>query len=119
MSENRIPNHIAIIMDGNGRWATKRGKPRLFGHKAGIESLKRTINACLDFNIRVLSIFAFSTENWKRPKEEIDGIFSLVEEFSDEDLTPLIEKGVQIRTMGDLTKLPENLQKSLNRVIQK
>ena len=113
MTESRIPNHIAIIMDGNGRWATKRGKPRLFGHRAGIESLKRTIFACLDFKIKVLSIFAFSTENWKRPKEEVDGIFNLVEEFTEDSFKPFMDNGVKIRTMGDLSKLPDKLKNLL------
>ncbi len=113
MTESRIPNHIAIIMDGNGRWATKRGKPRLFGHKAGVESLKRTIFACLDFKIKVLSIFAFSTENWKRPKEEVDGIFNLVEEFTEESFKPFMDSGIKIRTMGDLSKLPDKLKNLL------
>lgn len=113
MTESRIPNHIAIIMDGNGRWATKRGKPRLFGHKAGVESLKRTIFACLDFKIKVLSIFAFSTENWKRPKEEVDGIFNLIEEFTEDSFKPFMDNGVKIRTMGDLSKLPDKLKNLL------
>lgn len=113
MTESRIPNHIAIIMDGNGRWATKRGKTRLFGHKAGVESLKRTIFACLDFKIKVLSIFAFSTENWKRPKEEVDGIFNLIEEFTEDSFKPFMDNGVKIRTMGDLSKLPDKLKNLL------
>lgn len=119
MKENSIPNHIAIIMDGNGRWATKQGKPRLFGHRAGVESLKRVINACLELKIKVLSIFAFSTENWKRPKQEVDGIFSLIEEFTEKDVQPFMDGGVKVRTMGDLSKLPEKLQSSLLNLINK
>ena len=118
MKIKNIPNHIAVIMDGNGRWATKRGKPRLFGHRAGIESLKRTINACLEFNIKILSVYAFSTENWKRPKEEIDGIFNLVDEFGEEELEAFKEKGVKVRTMGDITKLPEKLKNTLLKLIE-
>ena len=113
MKTNNIPYHIAIIMDGNGRWAMKRKMSRLFGHRAGVQSIKRTIDAFLDLNIKVLSIFAFSTENWKRPKEEVDGIFNLIDEFTSEDADELVSKGVKVRTMGDLSKLPQKLQSSL------
>lgn len=101
-------------MDGNGRWALKRGKNRLFGHRAGVESIKKTIMACLDLNIKIMSIFAFSTENWKRPKEEVDGIFNLVNEFTESDKDLFVKNGVKVRTMGDLTKLPIELQNSIN-----
>lgn len=114
MNKNNIPNHIAIIMDGNGRWALKRGKNRLFGHRAGVESIKKTIMACLDLNIKIMSIFAFSTENWKRPKEEVDGIFSLVDKLTQSDIDLFVKNGITVRTMGDLTKLPEGLQNSIN-----
>lgn len=119
MKINNIPNHIAIIMDGNGRWATKRGKPRLFGHWAGINAIKRVIKSCIELNIKVLSIYAFSTENWKRPKEEVDGIFNLVNKFSEEELNEFVELGVFVRTMGDISKLPQKLQNSLNKVVEK
>ena len=101
-------------MDGNGRWALKRGKNRLFGHRAGVESIKKTIMACLDLNIKIMSIFAFSTENWKRPKEEVDGIFSLVDKLTQSDIDLFVKHGITVRTMGDLTKLPEGLQNSIN-----
>ena len=101
-------------MDGNGRWALKRGKNRLFGHRAGVESIKKTIMACFDLNIKIMSIFAFSTENWKRPKEEVDGIFSLVDKLTQSDIDLFVKNGITVRTMGDLTKLPEGLQNSIN-----
>lgn len=119
MSNLSVPKHIGIIMDGNGRWAIKKGKERLFGHRAGIDALKRTIDAFIEFKIEILSIYAFSTENWKRPKEEVEGIFNLVNEFCDKDLDLLMKKNVQVRTMGDITKLPENLFKTLINVINK
>lgn len=119
MKVNKKLNHLAIIMDGNGRWAIKRGKPRLFGHKAGIESFKRVIKACGELGIGVLSVFAFSTENWTRPQEEVDGIMNLVTEFCEQDLDNLITNGVKVVTMGDLSKLPQKLQDSLNNVIEK
>lgn len=119
MKQNKELNHLAIIMDGNGRWAVKRGKPRLFGHKAGIESFKRVIKACGELGIKVLSVFAFSTENWTRPKEEVDGIMNLITEFCEQDLDNAITNGVKVVTMGDLTKLPQILQTSLNNIIEK
>ena len=119
MKINNIPNHIAIIMDGNGRWATKKGKTRLFGHKAGVQNIKRIIDCFLEFNITVLSIFAFSTENWKRPKEEVDGIFNLINDFAESEVDLLVKKGVKVRTMGDLTKLPKKLQNSIKLLVNK
>lgn len=119
MKINKKLNHLAIIMDGNGRWAIKRGKPRLFGHKAGIESFKRVIKACGELGIGVLSVFAFSTENWTRPQEEVDGIMNLITEFCEQDLDNAITNGVKVVTMGDLSKLPQRLQDSLNNVIEK
>lgn len=119
MKVNKKLNHLAIIMDGNGRWAIKRGKPRLFGHKAGIESFKRVIKACGELGIGVLSVFAFSTENWTRPQEEVDGIMNLITEFCEQDLDNASTNGVKVVTMGDLSKLPQRLQDSLNNVIEK
>lgn len=117
MKTNNKLEHLAIIMDGNGRWALKRGKARLFGHKAGIESLKRTISACIDFGIKILSIFAFSTENWSRPKEEVDGIMNLISDFCSQDVQKCVKMGIKVVTMGDLSKLPHDLQNALNELI--
>ena len=119
MKINNLPNHVAIIMDGNGRWATRIGMPRLFGHKAGVEALKKIVEACLDFKIKILSIFAFSTENWKRPQQEIDGIFNLVNDFSQQETQHYVDLGVKVRVMGDISVLPQNLQGSLNQIIEK
>lgn len=116
---NNLPNHIAIIMDGNGRWAKKRGLGRLLGHRAGVEALKRVVNACLDLNIKVLSVYAFSTENWKRPKDEIDGIFNIAQEYVKEKTNSLVEKQVKVVTMGDISKLPIDLQNELNEIKEK
>lgn len=117
-TKNKL-EHLGIIMDGNGRWAIKRGKPRLFGHRAGIESLKRTVLACLDLNIKILSIFAFSTENWSRPKSEVDGIMDLITEFCEKDVQTCIEKGIKIVTMGDISRLPEKLKNLLIDLVEK
>ncbi len=108
-----IPQHIAIIMDGNGRWAKKRGLPRLAGHKAGTENLRRIIKACVDFGIEYLTIYAFSTENWGRPREEVDGLMRIVEDVIERELIELDQQGVQLRHLGQLDQLPPNLQKKV------
>ena len=106
----KLPKHIGIILDGNGRWATKRGLPRNMGHREGVKAILRTIRASLKFKIRHLSVFAFSTENWKRSKEEIDGIFSLVEEFFGDNIDKLVESGVKVNFFGDLTPFSDDLK---------
>lgn len=101
----RIPAHIAIIMDGNGRWAKSRGLPRLAGHRAGTENLRRIIEACIEFGIKYLTIYAFSTENWGRPHEEVQGLMRLFEDVIDRELQELYDQGVQLRHMGRLDRL--------------
>ena len=100
-----IPTHIAIIMDGNGRWALARGLPRLAGHRAGTENLRRIIEACIEFGIRYLTIYAFSTENWGRPQEEVMGLMSIVEDVIDRELQELHDQGVQLHHIGRLDRL--------------
>ena len=106
-----LPQHIAIIMDGNGRWAQKRGLPRAAGHRAGIEALKKIVECALDINIKYLSVYAFSTENWKRPKEEINILMDLIVEYIVKELNKLHEKGVKINSIGDLSQLPPETSK--------
>lgn len=115
----RLPEHIAIIMDGNGRWATHRGLPRNMGHKAGCENLKRIIQHIYDLGIKYATFFTFSTENWKRPKEEIDGIFNIVRDYLDEDGEQFLEKGARVIVSGDYTKLPKDLVDSIERIVNK
>jgi undecaprenyl diphosphate synthase len=100
-----IPTHIAIIMDGNGRWALARGLPRLAGHRAGTENLRRIIEACIEFGIPYLTIYAFSTENWGRPKEEVEGLMKIFEDVIDQELQELHDQGVQLRHIGRLDRL--------------
>ncbi|MBN1146294.1 MAG: di-trans,poly-cis-decaprenylcistransferase [Anaerolineales bacterium] len=100
-----IPTHIAIIMDGNGRWALSRGLPRLAGHRAGTENLRRVIEACIEFDIRYLTIYAFSTENWGRPEEEVQGLMQIFEDVIDQELQELHDQGVQLRHIGRLEQL--------------
>ena len=107
---NKIPTHIAIIMDGNGRWAAARGLPRLAGHRAGTENLRRVIRACVEFGIQYLTIYAFSTENWGRPKEEVDGLMQIVEDVIDKELGELDKEGVQLRHIGRLEHVNPSLR---------
>jgi len=109
----KVPTHVAIIMDGNGRWAKKRGLPRLAGHKAGTENLRRVIRASVEFGVKYLTIYAFSTENWGRPQEEIEGLLNILEEVIDRELNELHREGVQLRHIGHLDRLPPTLQEKV------
>jgi len=109
----RVPTHIAIIMDGNGRWALSRGLPRLAGHRAGTENLRRIIRACVEFGIKYLTIYAFSTENWGRPREEVDGLMHILEDVIDKELAELHKEGVQLRHIGRLERLDPKLQEKV------
>lgn len=112
-SFSRIPTHVAIIMDGNGRWAISRGLPRLAGHRAGTENLRRIITACVEFGIKYLTIYAFSTENWGRPREEVDGLMHILEDVIDKELAELNKEGVQLRHIGRLERLNPKLQEKV------
>jgi undecaprenyl diphosphate synthase len=101
----KVPAHIAIIMDGNGRWALSRGLPRLAGHRAGTENLRRVIEACIEFGISYLTIYAFSTENWGRPEEEVQGLMNILEDVIDRELQELHDQGVQLHHIGRLDRL--------------
>lgn len=103
------PKHIAIIMDGNGRWAQAKGLPRVAGHKEGVEALRRTVDACKALDVDHLTVFSFSTENWRRPKTEVDALFSLLKFFVKSDLKRLHKEGVRIRVFGSKEGLPEDI----------
>lgn len=105
-----IPAHVAIIMDGNGRWARERGLPRLAGHRAGVENLRRILEAAAEYGIKYLTIYAFSTENWERPPAEVRGLINILEDVIDRELDSLHENGVQLRHLGQLERLSEELQ---------
>jgi undecaprenyl diphosphate synthase len=111
------PEHVAIIMDGNGRWARSRGLPRLAGHRAGVENLRRVIEASVEFGISYLTIYAFSTENWERPPAEVRGLMGIVEEVIDAQLGELHENGVQLRHLGRLDGLDPKLQNKVKHAI--
>jgi undecaprenyl diphosphate synthase len=103
------PRHIAIIMDGNGRWAKAKGMPRTFGHKAGVDSLRKTVEAAGELGIEVLTVYAFSTENWRRPEDEIDALFGLLRGFIKSDLDRLDKSGVRVRVLGQREGVPADI----------
>jgi undecaprenyl diphosphate synthase len=109
----RIPRHVAIIMDGNGRWAAARGKARSAGHRAGTENLRRIIKASVEFGVEILTIYAFSTENWGRPRYEVRLLLRILEMVIDRELRELHEQGVQIRHIGELDGIPANIQRKV------
>ncbi|MCU0474913.1 MAG: isoprenyl transferase [Anaerolineae bacterium] len=109
----RIPRHVAIIMDGNGRWAASRGLPRSEGHRRGTENLRTTIRAAVEFGVQILTVYAFSTENWGRPRREVKLLLRILEMVIDRELRELHENGVQIRHIGELNGIPENLQRKV------
>ena len=115
----KTPQHIAIIMDGNGRWAKARHLPRMAGHRAGTENLRRIIRACAEFGVKYLTVYAFSTENWKRPKDEIDGLMKILSDVIDRELVKLHEEGVQLRHIGQLKGLPPALQEKIKSAVEK
>lgn len=114
-----IPRHVAIIMDGNGRWARKLGLPRIVGHRNGMKAVKRATIAADELGISVLTLYAFSTENWKRPKEEVDFLMSLPQEFLALELEELIQKNVQVRMMGHTEELPSHTIAAMEEAIER
>jgi undecaprenyl diphosphate synthase len=114
----QVPTHVAIIMDGNGRWAIARGLPRLVGHRAGTENLRRIITACVEFGVKYLTIYAFSTENWGRPREEVEGLMNILEDVIDRELAELNKEGVQMRHIGRLERLDPKLQEKVMDAIE-
>lgn len=114
----KTPQHVAIIMDGNGRWALQRGLPRLAGHKAGTENLRRVIRSTVEFGVKYLTIYAFSTENWGRPPEEVQGLMFILQDVIDHELNELHKEGVQLRHIGRLEKLDPKIQKKVLKAIE-
>ena len=110
---DKVPEHVAIIMDGNGRWARQRGLPRSAGHRQGTENLRRIIRAAAEFGVRIMTIYAFSTENWSRPRREVMLLMRILEMVIDRELQELDEEGVQIRHIGELDGIPERLARKV------
>ncbi len=115
---NRIPYHLAIIMDGNGRWAKARGLPRLAGHRAGTENLRRMLKSCVRHGIKILTIYAFSTENWGRPAEEVRGLMTILEQVIERELKELHEQGVCIRHVGRTEGISPRLLKKIQKAVE-
>lgn len=111
----KLPQHIAIIMDGNGRWATRRGLPRNLGHKEGVKAVKRTIEACIKLGIKYCTFFAFSTENWKRSDEEIRGIFKLLRDYIAKEDNLFVKNKIKLNSIGELNRFPEDLRLALEK----
>lgn len=114
---NDIPRHIAIIMDGNGRWANARGLPRMEGHRAGAESVREAVETCRQLDVDYLTLFAFSSENWKRPKKEIDALMKLLERFLREKLPEMLQQNVRFQTIGRLNMLPANCRRQIDKAV--
>ena len=114
IDEQKVPEHIAIIMDGNGRWATKKGLPRSFGHNKGVSVLKEIIKTSKKLGCKILTVYAFSTENWTRPKKEVEFLINLFEEVLKNEIEEIHQESIKIKFIGDLTPFPENLKTVLN-----
>lgn len=114
-----IPVHVAIIMDGNGRWARKKGLPKIVGHRAGAKSVKEAIEAAKESGVKILTLYAFSTENWQRPKYEVAALFRLLENYIDKEAQDLIRNDIKLSVIGRMQGLPETVQKKLNDIMEK
>ena len=119
INKQNIPQHIAIIMDGNGRWAKQQGEERLFGHSVGVESVREALNGCKKLGVKYLTLYTFSTENWNRPKEEIDGLMNLLVQTIANEVDELNEHGIRLLTIGDDDGLPESCQDELREAKEK
>ena len=115
LDRNRLPKHVAVIMDGNGRWASRRGLPRIVGHQRGVDTLKNLLRCCRDWKIPALTAYAFSTENWGRPREEVQFLMTLFERVLRRELQEMIEENVVIRFVGNLEVLPRSLQDEIQK----
>lgn len=118
LDRERLPRHVAVIMDGNGRWAKKQGLPRIMGHRRGVDALKDILRCCKDWGIGALTAYAFSTENWGRPLEEVDFLMTLFERVLRQELKEMMEENVRIRFVGNLNALPKSLQLEITRSME-
>ena len=116
---NNLPKHIAITMDGNGRWAKTKGKFRIFGHKSGVKAVRDTVEGAAEIGIDYLTLYAFSTENWNRPKKEVDALMSLLVSTINKETTTLMDNNIKLTAIGDLNSLPKKCQEELQESIEK
>jgi undecaprenyl diphosphate synthase len=118
MPADKLPRHIAIIMDGNGRWAQQRALPRVAGHREGVESVREVVRGCREIGIPVLTLYAFSRENWNRPKWEVKALMQLLSKYLKSELDELKQNGIALKVIGDMDQLPEKLQVQLKRAME-
>jgi len=118
LDASKLPGHVAIIMDGNGRWAKKRLMNRIKGHQAGAETVRRIVRTCREIGIPILTLYAFSTENWQRPKIEVATLMSLLKKFLDSEQNEMLENNIRLNAIGQLENLPEDVRKSLKRTME-
>lgn len=119
LDEERIPRHVAIIMDGNGRWAQERGLERNAGHREGIESVREIIRACRDHGVEILTLYAFSIENWNRPRGEVSELMRLLEEYLETELDEVMEHDARVRSIGRLDRLPPSTRRAVDGAVRK
>ncbi|MDH3258298.1 MAG: isoprenyl transferase [Deltaproteobacteria bacterium] len=119
MHSLKVPRHVAIIMDGNGRWAEMRGMPRVIGHRAGMKSVKRAVEYAHQSGIAYLTLFAFSIENWGRPKREVDALMNLLQEYIDRELSEMLEKGIRLNVIGCLHMMPAKVREKIQYALSK
>jgi len=117
INKDKLPKHVAVIMDGNGRWAKKQGKMRVFGHRKGVKAVREVIEGAAEIGIKFLTLYAFSTENWNRPKYEVDALMSLLLSSLKDELSTLQKNNIKLEVIGDISQLPEKNQKELQQVI--
>ncbi len=115
----RIPRHVAIIMDGNGRWAKRQGRPRLYGHKVGVETVQQIVECARDLGVEVLTLYAFSTENWKRPADEVGGLMGLLKTYLLKELAKMLKNSIRLTCIGDIARLPKDVRQVLEDTMEK
>jgi undecaprenyl diphosphate synthase len=114
-----LPKHVAIVMDGNGRWAEKRKKPRLHGHRAGASSVREIVEVAAEIGIEILTLYAFSSENWRRPEQEVKGLMTILKNYLESELTRMLNNNIRLSCIGDLTKIPDGVRETLLKTIEK
>ncbi|MEE4241268.1 MAG: isoprenyl transferase [Desulfopila sp.] len=117
--QTRLPRHVAIVMDGNGRWAEKRKKPRLYGHKVGASSVREIVEVAAETGIKILTLYAFSSENWKRPDSEVKGLMSILQNYLESELTRMLNNDIRLSCIGDLQRIPVGVRDVLMESIEK
>ncbi|MCF8055763.1 MAG: isoprenyl transferase [Desulfocapsa sp.] len=114
---SHIPHHVAIIMDGNGRWAKQQNRPRLYGHKVGVESVQEIVESAMELGVDVLTLYAFSTENWKRPEDEVGGLMGLLKNYLQKELSRMLKNRIRLTCIGDIQKLPADVRQVLEQAM--